>query len=91
MVHINAQHFTFRCKLTVNFCHVIVTVSHEHAQKFEVAAADEVACRKCVPEQMRVQPLYSGFFFQFCEKMLYCISRYRFAGTQGQEIGRAHV
>ena len=62
MVHIDTQHFTFRRKLAVDLRNIVVTMSHKHAQKFQIAATDQVTCRERVPEQMRMQPFYSGLF-----------------------------
>lgn len=84
-VDVDAQHLALRRKLAVNPGHVVIAVPHEHAQEFQVAAPDEVARRKRVPEQVRMQPLDSGFPLEFCENLLQRICGQRFSGTQGRK------
>ena len=68
LVDIDTQHFAFCCQLAVDPGYIIIAVTHKYAQKFQISAADQVACRKCVPEQMRMEPINPGFLFQFRKK-----------------------
>ena len=62
-VHTDTQHFTLRRKLAVDLGHVVIAMSHEHTQKFQVSAADQVTRCKGMPEQVCVQTTDPSFFF----------------------------
>lgn len=60
-------------------------MTHENTQEFQVAAADQEADRESVPEQMTMQPIYSGLNFHVLVKHFDRVISDRLPGTQSQK------
>lgn len=62
-VHIDTQHLALRRKLAVDLGDIVITVSHKDAQKFQISAANQIACCECVSKQVRMKAADPGFLF----------------------------
>jgi len=60
-------------------------VSHKDPQKFHVTAADQETDCKGMPEQMTMQPIYTGLNFHVLVKHFDRVISDRLPGTQSQK------
>ena len=62
MIDIYTQHFTFCSKLTVSSSDIVIRMTKEHTQELQISTTNKIGSRKCMPEQMSMQPIYSRLY-----------------------------
>ena len=89
MIHIDAQHLTLCSHLCIRFGNRIIIMPEIYPKELQVPAADEEACRECMPEQMRMEPIYAGLSFYVLKQLLNGILGNRFTVFQSPENNAA--
>ena len=56
--------------MQICLCYVIICMAEHNPELLQIAAADYVGRRKGMPEQMSMQPFYSGRLFHSLEELL---------------------